>query len=242
MRLRQAQQALWRAVRYDPTPADALSLFAGDGRLDAAQRLAIYRNMYWYRQVDALAQAFPRLREALGAEAFTKLVCKYIRHHPSQHPALEYLGRRLPDFARQHAPGYAGLARLEWTRNLALLAPESAGPARLSDVHPRTFPAARLSFVRSFHLIEVDSKALSAFGSPSSGEEPAIAVAVWRHGFGVRHLALGRAEAVALGRAREGASVAQVLDEVPTTSTGIGQAFEMIRAWLVRHWIERILT
>lgn len=242
MSLRSCQQAMWRAVRYDPAPADAQAHFVGDGQLDAAGRLSVYRNMYWYRQVDALAQTFPRLRAELGPEAFTKLCCRYIRRHPSQHPALEYLGRALPEFiARETAEAGAGdtagtavLARLEWVSNLALLAPDATRVCTTADVDPQTFPGARLGFVPSLHLADLDDTARTAFGltgpmngtggtgdtdGAGAGGQPAQHAAVWRQGFGVQLRALGPDEAWALQQARGAASVETLLADFGQAGT-----------------------
>lgn len=246
--LRDVQQALWRAVRYDPAPADTLAHFVGDARLDAAGRLAIYRSMYWYRQVDALAGVFALLREALGAERFTKLVCQYIRKYPSVRPELEHLGHALPDFVAEHAPQWASLARLEWTRNLALLAPDAMAVCKPEQARPETFAAARIGFAPSLHVIDVDQAALRAFDAT---QEPADkgaeehsrdvqAVAVWRQGFGVRHLPLAAAEARALRRAQSGECVGDVLSVFSTDDAGVATAFNMMWRWFARQWIERI--
>lgn len=248
MSLRDAQQALWRAVRFDPTPADALAQFADGPRLDAAASLAVYRNMYWYRQVDALTEMFPKTHAALGAERFTKLACHYIRQHPSQHPALEFLGRALPDFLRTRAPEQADLARLEWFRSLALVAPDPAAIARAGEIVPEAFPGARLSFVASLYVTDVDRAALLAYGhdetdlAPHLDDEGRVQVAVYRRGFSVRQLPLARAEASALQTARRGVTVAALLAEVPATDDGIQHAFRMIHSWFARDWIEAIQT
>lgn len=244
MSLREQQRAMWRAVRYDPTPDDALSLFAGDDVLDARGRLAIYRNMYWYRQVDAVSLAYPRLRDRLGPERFTRLACKYIRQYPSQHPALEFLGRAMPDFVAAHAPEAAGIARLEWACTAALIAPDAAGHCGVADVDPRSFAAARLRFVPTLRCPVVDADALEVFGltAPPQAPAAAVTVAVFRAGFAVRQLVLDGPEGRAIGAALAGRPMAEVLEPFGATPAGVEQAFEVVRGWLSRQWIEEIAT
>jgi len=243
MSLHELQRAFWRAVRHDPTPADALAHFIGDDRLDAAGRLDIYRKMYWYRQVEALAGTFERSREALGGERFTKLSCKYIHQQPSTHPMLEQLGHALPAFFAEHAPEVAELAQLEWARNAALLAPDPQGVCRPQDAEPEMFASARLRLVSSLQVIEVQGSVLRAFSDRGDAEPSGrVHVAVWRRDFRVRHLALGAPEAEALGRAQASDPVEHILGAFAADDAGIRAAFEMMQAWFSRQWIEEILT
>ncbi|MDD9945803.1 MAG: DNA-binding domain-containing protein [Myxococcales bacterium] len=243
MSLQELQRAFWRAVRYDPTPADALGHFVGDDRLDAAGRMDVYRKMYWYRQVDALADVFEHTRDALGAERFTKLACRYIRNHPSTHPALEHLGHALPGFLSRQAPEVSDLALLEWTRLLALVAPDPGRLCGAQDANPATFATAHLVFVPSLHVIEVQRAALQPFADGAVPEPSERAqIAVWRKGFGVQHLPLGALESDALTRARDGGSLTSALSVFPDDPSGIDAAFNMIRAWFSRQWIEGIET
>ena len=141
------------------TPAALDEMIAGDERLPASERLDIYANMYFFRLLDCLREDFPRLASALGEDRFHNLATDYLLAHPSEHPSLRYLGRRLPEFLASHAlagesPCLPDLARLEWTRadlfdaadartltrdDLARLAQDTAG-----DLPLRAVPAFRL--------------------------------------------------------------------------------------------------
>ncbi|MEZ4441662.1 MAG: DNA-binding domain-containing protein [Polyangiaceae bacterium] len=243
MSLAETQRAFWRAVRYDPTPADALAHFEGDARLSAADRMAIYRNMYWYRQIDALGETFSVLRESLGGERFTKLACRYIRLHPSTRPALEHLGHALPELCRELEPEHHDLCRLEWARNEALLAPDPVGIAAVTEVDPCGFADSVLRFVPSLSVLEVAPTALVALGDdldPIQAEAPALPVVVWRRGYAVRHAHLAPDEAGALADARRGATLAEVLARFPADDAGVARAFDILRGWFQRRLIEAI--
>ena len=134
-------------------------MIAGDDRLPAAERLDIYANMYFFRLLDCLREDYPRLATAVGEDRFHNLCTDYLLTHPSGHPSLRYLGRRLPEFLAGHMVGresgcLVDLARLEWTRadlfdaadaraltreDLARLSQEAAG-----DLPLRPVPAFRL--------------------------------------------------------------------------------------------------
>src|SRR5262249_592418 len=112
-------ETLVRKGQAAPGAIDAL--IAGDERLPAAERLDIYANMYFFRLLDCLREDFPRLAPALGEDRFHNLATDYLLAHPSEHPSLRYLGRRLPEFLAGHALAresacLTDLARLEWTR------------------------------------------------------------------------------------------------------------------------------
>ena len=129
-------------------------LFAGDRDLPALDRLDIYANMYFYRLLDCLAEDFPKVLAALGAARFHNLITDYLLRHPSEHPSLRHLGRRLPEFLASHPlaaefPWASDLARLDWARAdlfdaldavplsrdaLARLPQDRAGEARFSIV------------------------------------------------------------------------------------------------------------
>src|SRR5262245_21101067 len=191
--VRPGLEALVRAGKADPSAIEAL--IAGDDRLPAADRLDIYANMYFFRLLDCLREDFPRLATALGEDRFHNLATDYLLAHPSEHPSLRFLGRRLPEFLAGHALARASgalvdLARLEWTRadlfdaadarpltreDLARLSQEAAG-----DLPLRPVPAFRL--LRLDHdatglwreLRERDRGAAGS-GAPDGGREPAAA-------------------------------------------------------------------
>lgn len=103
--------------------------FAG-GAADPIDRLELYANAYFYRQLDALRGAFPRLARLAGDVAFHDLITDYVLECPSRDPDLHRRGDRLPTFVREHALGrerplLAELAELELALAAALDAPDS---------------------------------------------------------------------------------------------------------------------
>ena len=102
-------------VRRGEAPSSILDeVFAGDERLSPADRLDIYANMYFFRLLDCLREDFPKVAAAVGDDRFHNLATDFLLRHPSGHPSLRELGRRLPRFVADHALGAAfpGVRRL----------------------------------------------------------------------------------------------------------------------------------
>ncbi|MEZ4232939.1 MAG: DUF692 family protein [Polyangiaceae bacterium] len=172
------QQLFWRSVRYDPAPPEVDAEFKSRGKLSGRDRMAVYRNMYWYRQVDALFDSFPRLVRALGAEHFTKLVTRYISAYPSEHFALEYLGRALPrkileEIESGKAPrtaagrpilerAHAELASLEWAHLYVFLA-KNQDALDTSAIDPARFADSRLGWAPCLQVVRVAQLALDVW-------------------------------------------------------------------------------
>ena len=144
------------------------SLFTGDQRLPAVERLDIYANMYFYRLLDCLAEDFPKTLAAVGPVRFHNLVTDYLLRHPSEHPSLRYLGQRLPRFIATHPlleafPYLADLARLEWARADVFDAPDVQPLSRdvLARLPQDRAGDARFTLIPAFALLRFDHQVVS---------------------------------------------------------------------------------
>jgi hypothetical protein len=113
--------------------------------LTAAQRIAIYQEMYPMRMRDALSSDYPAIEHFLGDD-FWDFVLAYTKAHPSRRYTLNRLGDHVPAFiARQrklkHRAFLRDLARLELAVTECFDAPEvpSIQPADIEGI-----PANRL--------------------------------------------------------------------------------------------------
>lgn len=121
-RLAELQQELCAALQSatpitsDPDAATLAARVVGArGRLTPAQQLELYREQFFYRHLDAIAEDFPALVEALGWDAFEEHATAYLAACPPTSFSLRDLGARLPHFlADRVAPALLDLARLEW--------------------------------------------------------------------------------------------------------------------------------
>jgi hypothetical protein len=134
--------------------ANAL-LAPGEGRLDAAGRLGVYREQFWLRHLSSLGEDFPTLAWVTGAAPFREILLAYLKSHPPRMWNLQRLGAELPAFLSQHAPWRddslaLDACRLDWAfmeafdapdaRPLDLqalaTAPEDAWPTARIELHP----------------------------------------------------------------------------------------------------------
>ena len=200
-------------------------VFVSRGALSASERLAIYNRGYYYRLLDALASVFGDTKRALGAEEFERLGLAYLARYPSEHPAVERVGRRFPDFLRERFPAPSPtleLARLEWARLCALVAPNPQALASAHELEPTEFPRSRLRFVPSLQCL--------------------AAVAVWRAAHTVVHRALEPLEFQSLSAAMGGASMSQVCARFDSgaAEADTQRAFGVISNWFERQWVESV--
>jgi hypothetical protein len=73
-------------------------------RLTAEQRLAIYANAYYARLLECLAECFPVLERALGAEVFAGFAFDYLQRYPSRSYTLDRLADSFPRFLEETRP------------------------------------------------------------------------------------------------------------------------------------------
>jgi hypothetical protein len=234
-------------------PVDLDEVFKSSSELSARARLGIYNRGYHYRLLGALASVFARTERALGEAQFERLGLAYLARHPSEHPAIERVGRLFPQYLGQ-LPEIAGehvdLAVLEWARLTALVAPDPGAILSAHGVDPVQFPSSRLHFVPSLTTLSLDVRALGLFpavsessagGAEASSEAQRRGVAVWRKRHVVRHEALDALELAALELARSGASVTRfcALFESDAPAEDAARAFRVVSGWFAREWIER---
>lgn len=104
--------------------------------------LDIYRNNYRGNLQDAMAAAYPVIRQVVGVDFFRYAVRHYIAGHPSRNGDLHRYGARYPGFLSRFAPAASlpylpDLARLEWLCHRAHFSLESGlFQGRLVSAHP----------------------------------------------------------------------------------------------------------
>ena len=230
-------------------PADLDEVFESRPELPATALLGIYNRGYHARLLGALASVFARTRRALGDAAFERLGLQYVARHPSEHPAVERVGRSFPQYLAEQ-PGCSralgDLARLEWARLMALVAPDPSALAFAHEVDAASFPGSRLRFVPSLTIHSLARRSLELFRDPAAPPEddasaPQRGVAVWRKGHDVKHEPIEALELEALELGLAGASVSRICalfdSGAPVEDTA--RAFRMLSAWFAREWIER---
>jgi hypothetical protein len=84
-------------------------------RVTSSARLDIYRDGYFLRLLDALANDYPVLKTLVGAEKFTELGTRYINALPSVFRSVRWFGQQLPAFLRAQQD----LVNQDWLPELA---------------------------------------------------------------------------------------------------------------------------
>lgn len=226
--------------------------FTGSADLPAAERVAIYADMYLWRLVDALREDYPKVAALLGDDRFLALAEAYVREHPSRHHDLGRLGAHLPAFLRAHPdpgrPDLADLAALEWARNEVFFEEEveRARPDALAALPTAEFLQARLRLVPALRLLPVEHDAAGLWRAlereePAPPPAPGIhAIAVWREELEVFHTALALDEATALEGAAAGDPLARVCAAFAERADAAQAAFGAIASWFEEGWIASV--
>lgn len=197
--------------------------------LAAADRLAIYRNAYQVRLIDALHETYPVLHGLLGDEAWLELGTAYVAEHPSQYRSIRWYGRELADFLMQSepydsAPILSEVARLEWTLAEVFDAGDAEPLERntLSAVEPAAWGSLRFEFHPSLRrlLLRWNTaavwKAMSADQTPPSPElaaQPAPWL-LWRQNLQNYFRSMNAVESAALDAALRGCNFAEICEDL----------------------------
>ena len=158
------------------------ALVTGSPRQSALARLGIYHHAYHARLVSCLADDFPVVKHALGAETFTRLARRYVEVHPSRGPNLVTFGRAFPGFCRTQAdvlerPDLAAdLAELEWAIVEVIHAAPCPpiAPAVLEAVPPEAWPEVTFTPSPSLRLLEHGHPVNGYLGAVKRGESPEL--------------------------------------------------------------------
>lgn len=143
------------AALYDAADAGPVAAIAGNG-LSAAARLRVYRHSCEASQTDALRTAYPGVLALVGEAWFDQTAHGYRRAWPSTSGNLQAFGAHLGDYIAALPPAgippyLADVARLEWLRQRAVLAPAAPLVGESAASLPRGADV-RITFDPSLHL------------------------------------------------------------------------------------------
>lgn len=229
-------------------PARLESVLLPSKTLSAAQRIAIYQEMYPLRMRDALAADYPGLEHFLG-NRFWDFVSAYTAAHPSRGYTLNRLGDHVPAFlGRQRTFGprafLKDLARLELAITESFDSPE-AGTLRAEDLEaltPERLGPSRLVTAPSLRLVELEWNAGDYLDTlrdenhdhPKPRRSRSF-VAVVRRNYSVYRFPLSEAAFLVLSDLKESRSIAAVVERAMRRRGQRGAAAEDFTGWF-RQW------
>jgi hypothetical protein len=206
-------------------PARLESVLLPSKTLSAAQRIAIYQEMYPLRMRDALAADYPGLEHFLG-NRFWDFVAAYTAAHPSRGYTLNRLGDHVPAFlGRQgtfrHRAFLKDLARLELAITESFDSPE-APTLRAEDIEgmaPARLGQSRLVTAPSLRLVDLEWNAGDYLDTlrDENHDHPkprrsGTFVAVVRRDYSVYRFPLSEAAFYVLSDLQQGRSIAAVVE------------------------------
>ncbi|HEX7323819.1 MAG TPA: DNA-binding domain-containing protein [Rhodanobacteraceae bacterium] len=186
-------QRQFLAALYDDHAGAAAPTIAGNG-LTPEARLRIYRHSSEETHSAALRTTYPAVRALVGGAFFDQTARGYRRAHPSTSGNLQEFGATFAEYletlrACRSLAYLPDVARLEWLRQQAVLAPDSQGvpPDALTNDFDPANRALRIVLHPSVHLLASRHEVLT----------------IWRYAIGPateRHALDGDGERVALWR------------------------------------------
>jgi hypothetical protein len=203
---------------------DLGDMVRSDERLDAVSRLDVYANMYFFRILDVLRDAYPRVLETVGEDAFHNLVTAYLLDCRPAHPSIAEVGARLPAFLAGHPlaarhPGLSHLAAVERAHTEVFDGPdaETLGLADVQGLPAEELTALPLRLIPCHRLLR--------------GEETTL---VWRQEVEVFERTVADEEGGLLSLAAAGTTLALLCDSVsaPSHEEAAQKIFQYVARWL----------
>lgn len=210
----------------------------------ASTGMAVYRDAYRGRLLDALAHSFERTRRWVGADPFTVAASHYILTHPPQSWTLDDFGAAFPALLTglfRDNPEVAELAWLEWHMQRAFAAPDRPGDVARAlsgaGLPEEAWAGLRFTMAAGFAACRIATNVDRLWPQLADGEGAGFGVApasgtliVWRHGLTPRYRLLDSAEQASLLALTEGRTLGEAFATV--AEAAVPQAGEWLGQWL----------
>lgn len=153
-------QQQFMATLYDPAKAGPTATVVGSG-LTPAARLHIYRRSCTETQTATLRTTYPAVLALVGETFFDQTARNYRHAHPSRSGNLQVFGDAFAEYL-EGVPGcrvlsyLSDVARLEWLRQRAILAPAAASisPEDMADAIREAAESIRIVLHPSVHWFD----------------------------------------------------------------------------------------
>jgi hypothetical protein len=214
-------------------------------RIGAPPGLAIYQNNYRAQLVACLDDAFERVRDWIGGEAFRAGIVAHVDRVPPSSWTLDAYARDFPATLAMLYPDDAEIAELAWVDMAlgeAFVAPDAVA-LRADDLAEIDWDRASFTISPTLDLGSLTTNATAIWSALAAGEIPpavetlaeAAAILVWRDGETARFRAIDRAEQQALLAIRAGQTFAALcadMVEAHGEQAGVARAGRMLGQWL----------
>lgn len=229
-------------------PSRMASAVAEGGRIGVERRLAIYRNAYGARLVEALRDSFGHTLRYLGDEGFDAMARGYLAEHPSTHPNLRWFGGRFAEWLTATCPDdpdIGELAALDWALRLAFDGADAPPLAldALAALPPEAWATVRLVWHPTCRRLALQHNTLAIWQALDQDRAPPAAerlaaptrLLVWRREQQPHFRSLGDFEAAAIDRLLAGAGFAATCEalqaEFPDLDT-VPETGALLRRWI----------
>jgi hypothetical protein len=218
----------------------------------AAAGIAIYRNAYRSRMVEALAATYPLTSRWVGEDPFKRAAAHFVIKHPSHHWSLDDVGAGFPAtladvFAND--PEVAELAKLEWLMHRLFVANDAVPldqpgfAAASTGFEEKDWAGMKLSLVPGIAVMRVKTCCAAIWRALHEDSDPPAtimlpedgAIIVWREGFQTVFRTVTLVEEKALRMASEGccfADICEMMAEALGENTGPNEAGHLLGKWI----------
>lgn len=212
MNLIELQNAFQTYLLDDQAPSESAAPFLAamidDEKVGIQKRLNIYHHAYRARIIEAIATAYPNVKQCLGCERFGEVVQGYIAQNPSTFRNMRWVGDDLASYLQTlypKQPFIADLATFEWALSLAFDAQDlpTLTIEDLSAIPPEEWSGLHFSWHPSVKCLQAQTQVIAAWQALEAGEPPNDALEkttylVWRHEMMSYFKTLGTREAQAI--------------------------------------------
>jgi len=255
--------------QIDLSPAEVESVITRSAALSSLERLGIYANAYSARLLQCLAEEYPALHHAVGADSFNSFAFGYLQVYPSTSYTLGQLSKQFPVYLQEtrpekteNQPDWADfiidLATLERTYSDVFDGPgieedELSLSDGLDRVTPERWLDCRLAPVPCLRLLRCEFPVHEYASSVRKQQDAQIPeprrtwLVITRRDYIVRRIAVSQNEFIALQSLMENNTVEQTLQIVLETSQQQPEALgtrlqRWFQNWAANHFFNRIIT
>lgn len=237
---------------------DIQDAIVSTAKVPASTRLAIYRDAYQLRLIDALVTTYPALYAYLGSEAFETLADEYIQKYPSTYRSIRWFGDKLADFLIEHADyknfeQVSELAKIEWTMALVFDARDSrlVTLEMMQSIPVDAWENMRLVLHPSVQCLILSWNSFEIWQAIMSDEDPPDALqtttpshwVVWRHALETQYSFLEDEVAYALSALSRGETFGELCEGLCQWQEAHNaplRAASLLKGWIIEGLIESI--